>query len=67
MGYSVELPDCVLADVSALWEVLLKQSVSVFVRAPLPRAFWTAEVNIQAGIDVQVGVLRHVCPLLPGQ
>ena len=34
---------------------------------PLPRAFWTAEVNIQAGIDVQVGVLRHFCPLLPGQ
>ena len=39
----------------------------ILVRAPLPRAVWIAEVDVQVSVDPKPCVLRHLCPLIPRQ
>ncbi|ESY59950.1 hypothetical protein X742_34895 [Mesorhizobium sp. LNHC232B00] len=59
MGDCVQFPGCVPTEIRALWKVLSQQAVGVFVGASLPRALGIAEVNLEPGVDAQVGVLRH--------
>jgi hypothetical protein len=54
-------------EVSALREILTEEPVGVLVRASLPWAAWIAEVDLEAGVDAQLGVLGHLCSLIPGQ
>src|SRR5258708_34240030 len=55
------------AEIGAFWEVLAQQPVGVLVRAALPGAMGIAEVDGKPGVDPKVRVLRHLCPLIPGQ
>ena len=56
-----------LAQVGASGEVLAQQPVGVLVGPALPRALRIAEVDRQAGLDPQLGVLGHLGALVPGQ
>src|SRR5271155_307668 len=55
------------AEIGSLWEVLAQQAIGVLVSAALPGAARIAEVDLQPRADAQVRVLRHFCPLIPGQ
>jgi hypothetical protein len=44
--YCLESILAVSAQVRALWKVLTQQAVGIFVRAPLPRTVWIAEVDV---------------------
>ena len=57
----------VLAQVSALWEVLTQQAVCVFVRPPLPRTAWITEVDWEVSVDAELGMLSHFRTLVPGE
>src|SRR5205807_10230064 len=48
-------------------EVLAQQPVGVLVRSALPRTAGIAEVDLDAAIDRELGVLEHLLPLVPGQ
>src|SRR3954469_14885450 len=61
-----EVLGAVHAEVSALWKVLAQQPVGVLVRAALPGAVRVAEVDLKTSVDPQVGVLAHLCSLIPG-
>jgi len=56
-----------LAQGGALGEVLAQQTVGVLVGATLPGAVRVAEVDRQAGVDAQLGVLGQLRALIPGQ
>src|SRR3954469_17553516 len=62
-----KLLDVVDAQVRPLWEVLPQEPVGVLVRAPLPGRVRIAKVDLQACIDPQPCVLRHLGPLVPCQ
>ena len=62
-----EVPSVVSGKVSASGEVLAEQAVGVLVGAALPWALRVAEVDLQTGIDPQLGVLGHLRALIPGQ
>src|SRR6266540_2029292 len=62
-----QLVGAVSAEVGAAGEVLAEQAVGVFVRAALPGAVGVAEVDVDAGVDPQLGVLGHLRALIPGQ
>ena len=55
------------AEISALWKVLAQQAIRILVSAALPWAMRVAEVDLQPRINSQVHMLRHFCPLIPGQ
>src|SRR3954453_17635551 len=55
------------AQVSALGEVLPQKPVGVLVRPTLPGAVRVAEVDLQASVDPELGVLGHFRSLIPGQ
>ena len=63
----LEVGSTVPGQVGALWEVLSKQAVRVLVGAALPWAVRVAEVDLDAGVDAQLGVLGHLRSLVPGQ
>jgi hypothetical protein len=54
-------------EVSAFRKVLAQQPISVLVRASLPWAVGIAEVDLESGIDAQLGVLGHLLAAVPGQ
>ena len=54
-------------EVSTFGEVLAQQAVGVLVRAALPRTAGVAEEDVQPSVDTQLGVLRHLRALVPGQ
>src|SRR5215211_7045045 len=62
-----EVAGAVLAEVGALGEILAQQAVGVLVGAPLPGAVRVTEVDRQAGVDPQLGVLGQLGALVPGQ
>src|SRR3954453_15917807 len=66
-GHGRELVGAMHAQVGALREVLSQQPVGVLVRPPLPRGARIAKVHLQARVDPQPRVLRHLRPLVPGQ
>ena len=55
------------AEIRAFREILAQQTVGVLVAAPLPWALRVAEVDLDAGIDLEAGVLRHLGALVPGE
>src|SRR3982751_4724558 len=55
------------AEIGSLWKVLAQQAVGVLVRAALPGAVRIAEVDMDPGVDPQMGVLSHLRALVPGQ
>jgi hypothetical protein len=57
----------VSAEVRSLWEVLAQETIGVFVRAALPGAVRVAKVHLEAGVDAELGVLRQLDALVPGQ
>src|SRR5690625_1861635 len=62
-----EFAGTVLAEVGAFREILSQQAVCVLVRPALPRALRIAEIDLQAGIDLQPGVLGHLGTLIPSE
>ena len=54
-------------EVSTFGEVLAQQAGGVLVRAALPRTAGVAEEDVQPSVDTQLGVLRHLRALVPGQ
>ena len=54
-------------QVGAFGEVLAQQAVGVFVGAPLPWAVWVTEVDLEPGVDAELGVLGHLGALVPGE
>jgi hypothetical protein len=48
-------------------EVLAEQAVGVLVGAALPGAAWIAEVDLDAAVDGELGVLGHLSAVVPGQ
>src|ERR1039458_7696480 len=53
------------AEVGSFREVLAQKSVGVLVRAALPGTLRVAEVDGEAGVDTQLGVLGHLGALIP--
>jgi len=45
-------------------KVLTEESVGVFVRPSLPRALGIAEVDVDIGVNTELGVLGHLCALI---
>src|SRR4051794_8327895 len=66
-GNRREVVHIMQAQVGALREVLAQQPVGVLVRPALPRAVRVAEVDLQARVDPQLRVLRHLRSLVQGQ
>src|SRR5450755_1146734 len=66
-GNSVELFLGEAVEVGALGEVLAQQPVGVLVRSALPRTAGIAEVDLDAAVDRERGVLEHLLALVPGQ
>jgi hypothetical protein len=60
-GGLVELP-----QVGTLGQVLAEQAVGVLVGAALPRAARVTEVDLDAGVDGELGVLGHLPAVIPG-
>ena len=59
-GDRVEVASGVSGEVCAFGEVLAQQAVGVLVGAALPGAVGVTEVDVEAGIDSQLGVLGHL-------
>jgi putative transposase len=66
-GDGCEVVGAVQAEISAFWEVLSQQPIGILVRTALPRAMRITEIDAKSGVDPKVCVLRHLCPLIPGQ
>ena len=66
-GDRVEVASGVSGEVCAFGEVLAQQAVGVLVGAALPGAVGVTEVDVEVGIDSQLGVLGHLRALVPGQ
>ena len=62
-----DLLGAVEAQIGALREVLAQQSVGVLVGAALPWALRISEVDLDARIDLETGMLGHFGSLIPGQ
>ena len=59
----VEVVARVSGEVGAFGEVLAKEPVGVLVGASLPWTLGVAEVDVEAGVDAQLGVLGHFAAL----
>ena len=66
-GDVVEVFAGVHGQVGALGEVLAQQAVGVLVGAALPWAVRVGEVDLNAGVDRQLGVLGEFFAAVPGQ
>ena len=55
------------AHVGAFGEVLAEEPVGVFVGASLPRGLGVTEVDVDSGVDTELGVLGHFFALIPGE
>jgi len=55
------------AQVRAFGEVLPQQTVGILIRPSLPWTMGIAEVDRQARVDPELGVLSHLHSLVPGQ
>src|SRR3546814_20451320 len=53
------------AQIRAFRKVLAQQTIRVLVGATLPWALRIAEVDRQAGVDAQLGMLGHFRSLIP--
>ena len=62
-----QLIDAVLAEISALGEVLSQQAVCIFVAPALPGALWVTEIDFQPRIDLELRMLGHFRTLIPSQ
>jgi DNA modification methylase len=54
-------------QVCPLGEVLAEEAVGVLAGPPLPRAMGVAEVDLDPGLGGQLGMARHLLPLVVGQ
>ena len=54
-------------EVHAFREVLSQKAVGVLVRAALPWASWITEVNLDAGVQTEALMIRHLFAMIPGQ
>ena len=54
-------------EVGPLGEVLAEEAVGVLVAAALPGAVWLAEVDLDAGLDREPGVLGPLLAAVPGE
>src|SRR4051812_16425931 len=54
-------------QIGALGEVLPEQTVGVFVGAAVPGGMRVAEVDLQAGRNLDPAVVEHLVALIPGQ
>src|SRR5262249_28067225 len=66
-GHRCEFVRAVPAEVGALGEVLAQQPVGVLVGPALPGALGIAEVDVQTGCDLEVGVPGHLHAAVPGE
>src|SRR5689334_7287907 len=55
------------AEIGPLREVLAQQAISILIDGALPWAVRVAEEDLQTRVDPQIEMLRHLCPLIPGQ
>jgi hypothetical protein len=60
VGCSVEVVLGELGHVGSFGEVLAEQSVGVFVGSSLPGALRVTEVELDSGVDRELGVLGHL-------
>src|SRR5215218_8117017 len=67
VGDGVELGFADGAEVGALGEVLAQQAIGVLVGAALPGGVRIAEVDLDAGVDVDLLPVAHLGALVPGQ
>ena len=63
----VELVMGPAGQVGAFREVLAEQAVGVLVTGPLSRRMAIAEVDVDAGVDLELDVLGQFTTLVPGQ
>ena len=66
-GDSAHLFSAMTAEISALWKVLAKQTVGIFIVAALPRALRVSEVDFDTSVDPKLSMLCHLDALIPGQ
>ena len=59
--------DAVHAQVRPLRKVLAQQPIGVLVCPSLPRTVRIAEVDLNASLNPQLGMLAQLCSLVPGQ
>lgn len=67
MGNGAQFFCAMFVEVRSLGKVLAKQTIRVLVASALPGALWVAEVDVEACIDPELGVLCHLGALVPGQ
>ena len=67
VGGEVEVLLGELGHVGVFGKVLAEESVGVFVGAALPWAFGVADVDLDSGVDRELGVLGHLLALIPGE
>ena len=65
VGGLVEIILAVSGEVGAFREVLAYQPVGVLVRSSLPRRFRVTEIQLDTGINSELGVLSHLFALIP--
>ena len=53
------------AEIGALLEVLAQQPIGILVGAALPWALRIAEIDLDAGIDLEALMLSHFRALIP--
>ncbi len=67
MDDGVQFFRTVSTKVCSLWKVLAEKTIGVFVAAALPRALRVAEIDVETGVDPELGMLGHLGALVPGQ
>src|SRR5580704_8917335 len=63
LGDRVKLIGSVLTEIGTFRKVLPEQTIRVLIGSALPRRLWIAEVDLQPGVDLQCGMLRHFSAL----
>ncbi len=66
-GSRIQVASRVPAEVGALREVSAEQTIGVLVGPTLPRGVRVAEVDVEVGIDPQLGMSGQLGALVPGQ
>jgi hypothetical protein len=54
-------------EVGAFGEVLAQQPLGILIGAALPRALGATKIDLHTCIDLETGVLRHLCALTPDE
>ena len=67
VSHRIQLILPMLAEVGSLGEVLAGQTIGVLVAAALPGTLRVSEIDVEASVDPEWGVLCHLCALVPGQ